>query len=46
VNVAVTDRSAFIVKLHAAGPLQSPDQPVNVEPVFPTAVIWRTVPKG
>ncbi len=38
VNVAVTDRAALIVTLHAPVPLHAPDQPANVDPDAGVAV--------
>jgi hypothetical protein len=45
-NVAVTEVLAATVMLHAAVPLQAPDQPANVELEFGVAVIVIAVPAG
>jgi hypothetical protein len=43
-NVAVTLLFASIVTEHDPDPLQAPDQPANVEPLFAVAVNDTTVP--
>ena len=42
-NVADTDLLTFIVSEHV-GPLQSPDQPVNIDPAAGTAISVTGVP--
>jgi len=43
-NVALTDRLEFILTLQLPVPVQAPDHPANVEPVFGVAVSVTTVP--
>ncbi len=44
-NVAVTDLSAFIVRVHVGTePVHAPDHPPNVEPLFGDAVNETTAP--
>jgi hypothetical protein len=45
VKVAVTDVFAFTVSVHAAVPLQAPDQPIKLEPDLETAVSVTTLPR-
>jgi hypothetical protein len=44
-NVAVTVRAALIVTVHIPVPLQSPDQPVNVDPLLGVAVSVTEAPE-
>jgi hypothetical protein len=44
VKVAVTDRAASMVTLHAPVPVQAPDQPAKVDVASGTAVNATTVP--
>ena len=44
VNVAVAERAALIVTTHTPVPVQSPLQPVKVEPAAGVAVRVTTVP--
>jgi hypothetical protein len=46
VNVAVTDRAAAIVTVHAPVPVHAPFQPVNVELAFGATVRVTTVPES
>ena len=44
VNMAVTDLTASMIRLQAPRPLQSPDQPANVEPLAGVTVSVTAVP--
>jgi hypothetical protein len=46
VNLAVTFRAPFIVTKQLVVPLQSPDHPLNVEPLLATADRTTNVPLG
>src|SRR5215208_1194657 len=45
-NVAVTERAAFIVRVHVPVPEQSPDQPVKLSPDAGVAVRVTSVPSA